>query len=306
MAFSQILEVAVGLILVYYALGAIVSWITRFILDLQETRGVILEEYLKKFLGDRTVDLVLLPQLQAYRPVRFISLTGFFKGQPQAVRLEKVPVDVLLDAFFDLTGLTGRPNLDAEALKEHIINALPPSEGRETLLQWIDQGVNNVNLMRARAHSYFTGLLNQVADAFKAQARRVVILLSIAVTLLLGVDSLQLARDLWLNAELRSMMAGQAQAILQQPEPDLDSLLRTLDQFSIVKFGWWQIGDTLPPEGDAMAWARFIFLKVLGLGLTATAVSRGSSFWYDLFKKLTGSQTSPIHPSSTSADEAVG
>ena len=30
----------------------------------------------------------------------------------------------------------------------------------------------------------------------------------------------------------------------------------------------------------------FIFLKVLGLGITAAAVSQGSSFWYDLLKKI--------------------
>ncbi len=304
MTFSQVLEVAIGLLVVYYVLGSIVSWITKFILELQETRGQILESYLKKLAGEKTVDFVLLPQLQALRPIRYTSPLAFLRAAPQAVRLEKVPVEVLVDAFFDFTGLTGRPDADPQELKK-LIAALPPSEARETMLRWIDQGVNNVSLMRSRAHAYFTGLLNQVADTFKAQARRVVILLSVGVTLLLGTDSIQLADDLWRNAELRAITAGQAQVILQEGEFDFDALLRALDELSIVKLGWWQLQDALPKDADALAWAKFLFLKALGLSITAIAVSQGSSFWYDVFKKLTGSPTPPKTPANV-GEEAVG
>ena len=52
-----------------------------------------------------------------------------------------------------------------------------------------------------------------------------------------------------------------------------------------IKIGWWQT--ERPTAGaDATTWVSFIFLKVLGLGLTAAAVSQGSSFWYDLLKKI--------------------
>jgi hypothetical protein len=41
----------------------------------------------------------------------------------------------------------------------------------------------------------------------------------------------------------------------------------------------------------------FIVLKVVGLGLTATAVSQGSSFWYDFLKKLVTPTSSSSKPS---------
>jgi len=47
MSFSQVFEVVIGLVLVYYVLDSIVSWVTKIILQLQETRGKVLEEYLR-------------------------------------------------------------------------------------------------------------------------------------------------------------------------------------------------------------------------------------------------------------------
>ena len=64
----------------------------------------------------------------------------------------------------------------------------------------------------------------------------------------------------------------------------LDSLVKELGDLSI-KIGWWQT--ERPAAGaDVGDWAAFLLLKVLGLGLTVAAVSQGSSFWYDLLKKL--------------------
>ena len=46
MSFPQILEVAIGVMVVYYVLSAIVSYITQMIIDLTEKRGVALELHL--------------------------------------------------------------------------------------------------------------------------------------------------------------------------------------------------------------------------------------------------------------------
>jgi hypothetical protein len=71
MSYSQVLEVAIGLVLVYYILGSIVSLITHLIIDLQETRGKVMEEYLRKIAGNKTADLTKLPQMKALQPIRY-------------------------------------------------------------------------------------------------------------------------------------------------------------------------------------------------------------------------------------------
>ena len=243
MSYSQVLEVAIGLVLVYYLLGSIVSWITGMIIEVQETRGQVLEEYLKKTVGTKTIEdlktgrkkevniLADQYQIKSLQPIRYKNLLSVFGAVTEAKMVEKIPVSTLVDAFFDVTGLTGRPKMEATELK-NMINALPNSEGKQAMLKWIDQGVTNVNTLQARANAYFTGIIDQAACKFKANARSFVILLSIAVTLILGTDSIQLAKDLWNNAELRAITAVQADALVQQGNQvlDLDAIIEELKQ----------------------------------------------------------------------------
>ena len=56
MSVPQVLEVIIGLILVYYILGSIISLITQWINEFFETRGKALERYLTKIVGDKKLD----------------------------------------------------------------------------------------------------------------------------------------------------------------------------------------------------------------------------------------------------------
>lgn len=304
MSFSLVFEVVIGLILVYYVLGSIVSWVTKILLEFNETRGRVLEVYLRKIAGDKTIDLTKLPQMKALRPIRYKTPLSVFSTTTIPKKIEKIPVATLVDAFFDMTGLTGHPDVNATQLKE-IIGNLPESEGKQAIQKWIEQGVTNINTLRTRLNSYYTGLLDQAADSFKAHARSYVISLSLALTLILGTDSIQLAKDLWHNAELRTLTAGQAEMVVEQGTGTMEyqDLMETLGQLSIVKFGWWQLEGALPADAGALEWLGFLLLKLLGLFITAVAVAQGSSFWYDLLKKAIApsARTKPSIISETEA-----
>jgi len=282
----QVLEVAIGLIVVYYLLGSVVSLVTQWINEGLESRGKALEQYLLKIVGDKKLDeLVKLPQMQSLRPIRYKGLLSVFGSATEPKKIEKVPVSTLVDAFFDLSGLTSKKEMDLLQLAE-LIDKLPESEGKNAFISWINQGVTSIEDLRKRSTDYFCGLLDQAAATFKARARSFVIILSILITVLFGTDSIELAKTLWTNAELRAVAAAQADAVVAQggSTRDLNNLIADLGKFSI-KLGWWQT-QTVPQTTDIAAWAWFVFLKALGLGLTAAAVSQGSSFWYDLLKKI--------------------
>ena len=44
----------------------------------------------------------------------------------------------------------------------------------------------------------------------------------------------------------------------------------------------------IPAAASTADWLKYVVLKLIGLGITAAAVSQGSSFWYDMLKRLTG------------------
>jgi len=304
MSISQALEVVIGLIFIYYVLGSIVSLVTQWINESLETRGKALEKYLIKIVGDKQLgDLVRLPQLQALRPIRYKNFLSVFGAATEPKMIEKIPVAVLVDSYFDLIGLTSNKDLNLMQLAE-LVDKLPDSEGKQAFIQWIRQGVTNVDDLRKRTTAYFTGMMAQASATFTSNARSFVILLSVGVTILFGTDSIQLAQTLWTNAELRALTAAKAEMVVQQEGADatIDDLIKELGDLTI-KIGWWQT--ERPAAGaDAMTWATFIMLKVLGLGLTAMAVSQGSSFWYDLLKKITSPTTSSSSSRSSGGESS--
>jgi hypothetical protein len=307
MSFSQALEVVIGLIFVFYVLGSIVSLITQWINEALETRGKSLERHLKKIVGDNHVgDFVKLPQIQALRPIRYKNWYSFISSATEPKMVEKIPVATLVDSYFDFVGLTASKEITGEGLKE-LISAFPDSEGKRAVAKWVGQGVTDLEELRKRTAAYFAGVTDQAAATFRANSRSFVIVLSILLTLFLGTDSIQLAQTLWANAGVRAIVVEQAQMEVQMQaaegtvsEDRIDDLIQQLIDLDIVKIGWWQTD--IPPAGsDINTWATFIVLKIIGLGLTAMAVSQGSSFWYDLLKKLVSKGGS-----SSSDSEAKG
>ena len=296
MSFPQILEVVVGLVVVYYILGSIVSTITQMINESMETRGAALEKYLLQAAGDKVVDLKNLPQIKALRPIRYANWWNVFGGALGAgtaeKRVEKIPVSTLVGGYFDVVGLSCKAEFAPDELVA-ILKGLPDSEGKEAMLHWVGQGVTKIDDLRDRATDYFNGILNQAQSTFKARARSVVIILSLLITLILGTDTIDMVRDLWSDASLRAAASLQANALAAQPQNSAANFQSIQNTLALpLHFSWVQ-SSPFPTNGTLGSDALWILLKVLGLLITAAAVSQGSSFWYDILKRLTGQSAQP-------------
>ena len=114
----------IGLILVYYILGVIVSTVTQIITESLQTRGAAPEKYLRKIARDRTINLANMPQIKALRPIRYANWRNVFGAGTEEKMVEKIPVRTLVDAFFDLTRLTRKQSFNADELTGPL-NQLP-------------------------------------------------------------------------------------------------------------------------------------------------------------------------------------
>ena len=296
MSFPQVLEVLIGLVLVYYVLGSIVSTITQVLNESLETRGVALEQYLLQAAGTKAVDLQNLPQIKALRPIRYANWWNVFGAGTEEKRVEKIPVSTLVGGFFDVAGLSCKAAFAPDELLA-TLNQLPESEAKHAMLKWVGQGVTQIDDLRDRASDYFNGVLTQAQATFKARARSIVIILSLVITLILGTDTIQIAQDLWNDAALRAATAAAANTAATGQTPgsptNPQAMANNLAMLPL-RFGWWQSGsfELAAPSAAPQNPILVIVLKVVGLLITAVAVSQGSSFWYDILKRLTG-QSSP-------------
>jgi hypothetical protein len=297
MSISQVLEVALGLALVYYLMGLVVSWMSQFVMNTFETRGRTLEGYLKRIVGNKSLgQLVSMPQIRSLAPVRYQGWLGFFSRSFKLVekRVEKIPVSNLLDAFFDLAQLDLAASGDELA---ETINKLPSSEGKTELLRLINSGVTQVADLRAKMALWFEGLMDQATEMFKALARRYVVLFALLLTLVLGVDSIDLFNQLWASPDMRAIASVKAQAYIDQYGYDADTgpLLADLEELTI-RIGWSSVLKNAPPLDSFPDFAKFWLLKATGMLLTTMAVSQGAPFWYDVLRKMSEAKAPGSNP----------
>ncbi len=308
MSFSPILEVAIALVLVYYILGLIISFISARILESIGTRGRDLEDNLKKLIGEvKLKEVMMAPQIKALAPVKYDGWRGVFtsKIKEETAKIEQIPVANLVDAVFDNFLLVDKQKPYKVDELNKILEILPDSDAKTSLLKLVNDGVTDINQLRSKTSMWFSGVLNQASDYYKAHARQWVIILSLLVAFLFGVDSIQLAKSLWKNADLRASADALATAYARDSSnTDITTLANDLKTFDL-QIGWWKAPADLPETGKALDWVGWALLKVLGLGITAAAVSQGSSFWYDMLRQLKGEKAAAPSASSSGGQGAA-
>jgi hypothetical protein len=347
MSFSTVLDVAISIVIAYYVLGLIVSFISGRVLEILETRGKLLEVYLKKIVSDKEVDLQAfnsLPQIHALKPIRYAGLKGLLRAKTEEKRVEKIPAETLVESVFDFFELASKkleipaevqnlidqlPGEEEKAALHNIadkgmeaflnvVNKLPNSETKNSLQDWaingvliakidsipacetknhlqvmVQKGVTDLETMRARLQTWYGDLMRQASAEYKAHARRWVMLFAIVVTLLSGLDTLEYARDLWTNPNRREAAAALADQYVntEVQDAELEPLIEELNELN-MGLGWYALPEHIPTNGTTNQWISFILLKVVGLSITALAVSQGSSFWYDVLKKVSSTSSS--------------
>jgi hypothetical protein len=311
---SQVVSVALALAVVYYVLGLIVSAITKYGLEVLETRGKILENFLKDHLTGAVVQgkaltiekLKSMPQLDTLKPVRYVKAgLGFFTGKTEIVdAVEKIPPKNLVDALFDMAKTTQTAQSDVQKFIDLLPDTLPGSDKKfalkEELTALVKNGFDDIDALRSKVETWATGLMAQAALEFKIHAKQIVLAVSLVVTLLLGVDSIELAKNFWKNAAISATADTQAALILKSTDQqnvdnaDVQKLLAQLEQMQAINYQWY-----VRPAGAGWTW---IVWKILGLLITTLAVSQGSSFWYDIIKQMKGENIKPPTESSVSID----
>lgn len=227
-----------------------------------------------------------------------------------------------------------------------------PSRELQRALDTLLVSASNMAEARRRLESWFNYNMTRVSDAFQRSIQQVTILVAIVLTLILNIDTLQVARSLWEDPALRntvvvaaqtsietgerlaqieiqqaeaaqtrapsslvprSRIAEDEQMLAEAQEAISDSVNQTRDTLSRLfelrlPLGWSYVEVRLEPlQGEAPirdsrnlwnyvpvnnpdGWVSLAFAKIIGLVLTVVAISQGAPFWYDLLRRITGTQ----------------
>lgn len=215
---------------------------------------------------------------------------------------------------------------------EAAIKSLPDTNVRDALLAQLATANGDLQLLHANVAAWFDNSMDRVSGVYKRHLKQMSLLVGTILVLVVNADTLKVGRSLWNDTALRATMAQTASTLVNEgqaqpnsgansiaaaagntggqaalaPQPDLDAAvtvavdrIREAEQdLRPLPLGWTL--SAAPQWQWSLAWP--VFVKIVGLFLTAIAISLGAPFWFDLlsmFMRVRGTGDKPEKTSTT-------
>jgi hypothetical protein len=292
---SQVLEVMIGLLLIYLALSVACSGIKEVIASLFALRSKTLKAGIRNMLQDANGDLAAKilghPLISATAPPG--KLPSYISSRAFAL--------ALLDAVTPVEGTTQPPTIqDVRAA----VASLPGTKLRKTLLGFIDSAHGDLGQAQINIEHWFDDTMERVSGWYKRTAQKLIFGAGLLLCLALNADTFQIAKELWSDQSLRNAVVAQATERIREggavrPVSGGSAEAATADVRSIseelqpLPLGWGRAATGV--RGTIDIWPS-VLLKLLGILVTSFAILMGAPFWFDLLNRVINLRTSGSPP----------
>lgn len=325
LTFGGLIETLAGLVVVYFLLSVLASGLSEALESLVRRRPRYLEAGIFDLLGTRIHEFYDHPLVETLHPDRGRPRRVPGKGQVPATPKKRgkqkpsyIPSRIFSAAILSLltdrrttlrepgAGAAARGPLtpgpltrvEAVAEVERNVAALPEGPLKRSVEAFLASSGHDYDELRAELERWYDDKMDRVSGWYKRRTRMVLFIWGIVIAGAFNADTIVLARTLYTSSTLRAGMAVAAQPCLAAAVPSAPaspapttppvpsgSLQCVVDQMGSVRalglpLGWNRDGPAWP-EGT-----RALVLKVLGLLVTAGALTLGAPFWFDLLNKF--------------------
>jgi len=291
---SQVLEVMIGLLLIYLALSVACSGIKELIAGLFALRSKTLRLAVRNMLQDANGDVA---QKIFEHPV-VAGTVSPDKKSPSYISSRNFAV-ALLDVVAPLKE-EGQPRT-IQDLRGGITN-LPAPKLRKTLLGFVDAAQGDVESAKKRIEHWFDDTMERVSGWYKRLAQKLIFVAGFLLCLVLNADTLQISRELWSDEALRNAVVAQATKRVHEGKPapavaenategtpadltlaQLQKVSDEVRQAHPLPLGWGH--EAKGVRGTLFSWPESP-LKLLGILISSLAILLGAPFWFDLLNNL--------------------
>lgn len=206
-----------------------------------------------------------------------------------------------------------------------IAEKLPQSNIRDILLMALSNAEGKLDTARSSVALWFDGAMDRLSGNYKRQLQQITLLVGLAVATLLNADSIAVTTELWTNNSLRSEIADMAtgltpdllanrckpaippanqspadekKALTDQLDCQINDVRARIDDLKPLPLGW---NFKKPHEFGALD----VILKIVGLILTALAISLGAPLWFDLMQKMIDIRGAGKKPTTENEKQAL-
>jgi hypothetical protein len=321
---STTLEVAIGMALVYLLLSLFCTAINEVVAGILGSRAKNLERGIRslftgglKTLQNTGTDAKVIPAVSLaeaiyghglvqslYRSTASEKPVGLF-GMFGSSLPSYIPARVFSSALFDLLftcngSVPSAPvgnapsNVTAPAAAAgpagnlstmlSLIGDLPESKGKEAIQTLVSQAGGDFTKTKRAFESWYNDGMDRVSGWYKRRTQFALFVIGLIIAVCLNVNSITIGRALWVSPALRSYAVTAAEQYASEkakttsmPNPDASKDLSVLQSLALP-IGW----DASKPSSSMSDWV----IIVAGWLLTATAMTLGAPFWFDLLNRF--------------------
>jgi hypothetical protein len=279
------LDVAIGLVFVYFILALVCSVVNEGIASVLRWRAKDLERGIGQLLGADLTSFRAHPLIAGQIDPK--------RGWPSYLSSRSFAT-ALLGLQYTAEDLQG-----AERTIQDSIAAIQDPELKKTLTALYNSAQRDAQRFRQSVERWYDDAMERVSGWYRRRVQKVLLVLSLLVALLLNADTLQIARGLWNDPSVRSSLVKQAEH-QTNATPSAKDTRKEFDSLP-VPLGWHWTNKGSDPQGFPF-WRTFdFFSKLIGLLLTAGALTLGAPFWFDTLSKLARLRNSGAPPPASDA-----
>lgn len=292
---SAFLEVAIGITFIYVLLSLVCTTLNEMLSQILGMRAKNLELGIKRILNDERLRT-------AFYQHPLIRSLGETRGNDEPVRPSYIPPQtfsmVMMDVMADQVK-RGAPsdenNESADPFEKWrlTVDKLEQEDMKRVLTGFIDAADRKVEKVRVQLETWFDDVMDRVSGTYKRKTQAILLALALGLCVVVNADTVEIAKTLWNAPALRQAVVAAAENYTgAHPQTttanaSIKALAEQLDALNLPL--GWRLDDM--PKG--VQWLT----KVIGLVLTALAVSLGAPFWFDLLNRFVRLRSSLKPPS---------
>ena len=270
-----IVDVALGLILLYTVLSLFASVVKEWISTFLGLRAKNLEKGIRTLIGDDYAT-----KLYKHPLVSTLATEKKLPSYMGSGTFASALVDLLAHGEED-QGTADTQDNTAKLIQ----NASGDAVLGPVLRALSGAGEQTVAELRTEIAAWFDDGMNRVSGWYRRETQRIIFIIGAGVTLFANASTVHVARDLWQDDVLRYSVAQEAisMASTTQNPDSLQAQSALLTSFPVG----WEDEDPFHVRQGVQGWSLGTWLAhLMGWTLTAAAVSLGAPFWFDLLGRV--------------------
>jgi hypothetical protein len=306
---APVLEVLIGLFFLYLILSLIVSAINESIAGLLGRRSKYLEKGITSLLGPGlTADFFAQPLI---RSLSNDNARLKYKKMPSYISASTFTESVL-DLLRNGPSATARstpnsPAIPGDEPQNRRQTGTAPEPPIHDAIRIFAGAAKDLDDFKKKLDAWYEEAMNRVSGWYNRYTRLLLFIIGIILVSVINADTVNIVSTLWRDASIREAVVEQAATVASGEQPDPDQArdqLSSLEELNLP-LGWSLVAGPSDPRGLPATVGGYAS-KILGVLITAIALTFGSTFWFDLLKKFVGIRSSGAEPQPAQAGPPSG